>query len=177
MSLIDQALKKTQSSLRGQNKPGVDPLKTPEPERHIPLTAQRVANSFKRRRISNRTFTLPTINKYWMIGIGVFIAVALMCFEIVSHFSDIKGRYANFYKTLYSDVTFQHGAGVNSTQPLILNGTMEMNGEHVALINGNLYHAGESVNGYLIKQVHYNYVALQNPATHRIRELSPSINQ
>jgi hypothetical protein len=58
-----------------------------------------------------------------------------------------------------------------------LNGTLQVKHQHVALINHQLYHAGEMIDGYKIEQIRYNHVDLLNIATRERRELTPELSQ
>lgn len=178
MSLIDQALKKTQTSLR-QNRPDKaekqdtsprSPIYSTTHTSQIPLSAQRIINPFKKKYPSNK--------KYWIVGAVSLIAVGIMGFEIVTHFSPIEKRYAHFYGNIFShSFVLKKAVPVVVEKPMILNGTMEMDNERVALINSDLYHIGQSVDGYKIKQIRYNNVLLQNTTTHQNRLLTPTLTQ
>lgn len=177
MSLIDQALKKTQSSL---NKQKTESLRSPiysAATAQIPLTTQRLINPTGRKNTANTFFEFPAMNKYWIIGPLLAIFVAAIGFETHLHFASVKAHYANFYGKIATDFLSKSkkAALVIASQPLTLDGTMEMNSARVALINGKLYHTGQTVNGYQIQQIHYNGVTLQNTATHQTNELTPEL--
>ena len=177
MSLIDQALKKTQSSLHKQNTKSPRAPIYSATTTQIPLAAQRVANPYKRKNIADSSFKLSAINKYWIIGSLSLVLIAIIGFETHGHFAMIKQSYANFYGKIFSNFSLKPKkiSPIISTQPLILNGTMKMDSERVVLINDTLYHVGQTVNGYQIKQIHYNHVILQNTSTGQALELTPEL--
>lgn len=159
MSLIDQALKKTQSSLHQQNKPNTRTESVTPP----PFTAQQIVNSLK----TKKRFNMPEINKYWIVGtLSAAILVSLV-FIVTTHFKTIEQRYTHFYKNIFS----------HPNQSLVLNGVIEMNNNRVALINGHLYHAGESIDGLQIAQIHYDHILLKNQATQQTQILRPTLSQ
>lgn len=165
MSLIDEALKKTQSSLHQQ--------KT-ESESVIPQSPRTPIISpsnypFKKTKVAH--FEMPVINKYWLIGIASFMVLCTIGFETYAHFTAVKQRYENFYNAALSHLSF----GSSNSIPLVLNGTMKSNSQGVALINGHLYHAGDTISHYQVKQIHYDHVMLQDPKSHQIRILTPEL--
>lgn len=166
MSLIDEALKKTQSSLH-QQKTSIEYVTPPIPQAPQTPRMSPSAYPFKQTKIAH--FEMPTINKYWLIGIASFMLFCTIGFETYAHFSAVKQRYANFYGAALSPLSFA------SQTPLTLNGTMKSSNASVALINGHLYHAGDTISHYQIKEIHYDHVTLQDPKTHQIRTLTSEL--
>jgi len=185
MSLIDQALKKTQSSLNQQKAEPVaqsKPIARPVP---TPTFRQTPRNPLQQRRLITPRIELPGLNKYYAWSLLGLILLTLGAFVIHTNYASIAKRYVNFYGTIFLD----QSASVKPTpalpppttmapvQPLSLDGTMEMDNERVALINGHLYHRGEIIEGYRITQIHYNDVLLQNTVTQQSMTLTPALTQ
>lgn len=181
MSLIDQALKKTQSSLQQNHAQNSASAETHEPIENTasnpntpPLFARRDAR-----------FALPSIHPQWIIAGVLFVGACFCGYALITHFHPVEKRYSTFYKNTWTSLTaslHQHSKLKKLTTPisdapLVVNGIMEMNKDRVALINGKLYHPGEMVNGYNIVSIHYNRVTLENPNTMQIRTITPSLTQ
>ena len=162
MSLIDEALKKTQSSLHQQKTESE--FATPQ-KPQTPIISPS-AYPFKQNRVAH--FEMPTISKFWLIGIASFMMLCTIGFETYAHFQAVKQRYENFYGAMLTHLSFKK-------TPLVLNGTMKSNNQGVALINGHLYHAGDAISHYQVKQIHYDHVTLQDPKTHQVRVLTPEL--
>lgn len=160
MSLIDQALKKTQLSL---NKQKTEAVPQPEPIAQTPQTqqsfSQQPRNPLQQKRLITRRIPLPGFNKYIAFSLLGLILLILSVFII----------HANYAKYPISLTTLAH--------PLSLDGTMEMDNERVALINGHLYHKGEIIEGYRITQIHYNDILLQDTDSHQSITLMPKLAQ
>lgn len=181
MSLIDQALKKTQSSLNQQQTTSTDTPAQKTSTTHMPFYASRITTRFEKKYILNG-----------VIGITIAAIITLSGFEIDKHAAVIAERYTYFYGNIFSlsSTTPQKPTPAQSlTKPLplaselipekslVLTGTMEMEKERAALINGHLYHVGDRVADYQIKAVHYNQVVLSDPVTHHIKILTTELNQ
>lgn len=175
MSLIDQALKKTQSAL---NQKKVLPTQTPSHTNNDrpqtrPISARPQIPLFARQSLG-----IPAIMKYGMIGALSIVAIIVIGFEIHSHYTTLTQRYNGFYGKMFS--RFSQPKKIIpvavAEPPLVLNGTLETGIERIALINQQLYHVNEIVDGYLIKQIHYNRVVLQNITTHKTRVLTPKLS-
>lgn len=175
MSLIDQALKKTQSSLKQNHAQTAATVETHPTENTPPNTPPLFARRQSR-------FELPSIHPRWIIVSLLLLGASFCGYELITHFHPIEKRYSTFYKNTWSSLTASlHRHKKLSTPiseaPLIVNGILEMNKNRVALINGKLYHPGEMVNGYNIVSIHYNRVTLENPNTMQIRTITPSLTQ
>lgn len=178
MSLIDDALKKTQSALnpnQAQYKPPLDKeiptssFRTPPIPEHIRFLTK------KKREV--RAFVLNR----WTIGIPAFLFLSLFVMFAHTFFLHLAQRYTRFYSQLIHEVStskVEKPIVVAAPIPVInfeLDGTLQMNGEHVALINHALYHIGEVIDGFQIKSVHYNSVTLVNLKTHQKEVLTPEL--
>lgn len=189
MSLINQALKKTQSLLHEQKKRSIHSSELAS-ESVMQTTSTppfaRLKNPFYQKSTTLKSFEALSINKYWAIGIASAIFITCIGFEIVTHFTVIEKRYANFYEKLFSSTTVKKKpvpiiaapVVVNTAAPiasLTLEGTMETGHKRAAMINGDLYSIGEIIAGYKIMQIHYDHIVLQNIVTHHIHTLSPKL--
>lgn len=192
MSLIDQALKKTQSALhqKTRNVPPAKPIvHKPEPIPHTvhaippkyPKMKSRTASDFNFNNIDIVNF----ITNRWVLGTASLLFVAMLTVSMHPYFSYIGQRYVQFYGHLFEDIvpTKSKPTLVVAPKPVIpmipleLNGTIQVEHQRVALINHKLYHLGEMIDGYKIKQIRYNYVDLQNIETHQKRVLTPELSQ
>lgn len=194
MSLIDQALKKTQSALKqkaqttSSTQPIIDKVDKPEPIRPAPAV-HAIPKKYKKTSHTvsdfgfNGTDFLDFITNRWVIGAASFVFMAMLVLTMHQYVLHIGQRYTQFYGHL-----FQHVLPVKNKSKLVttppkpvvpmkLNGTLQMENQHVALINHQLYHTGETIDGYQIEEIHYNHVILQNTETHQKRELTPELSQ
>ncbi|OGT33800.1 MAG: hypothetical protein A3C44_05225 [Gammaproteobacteria bacterium RIFCSPHIGHO2_02_FULL_39_13] len=185
MSLIDEALKKTQSSLKNTQRPHSVSTSESIVSRATATSAMHagmIPNQFIKPRRTKKSFAFPnmTFNLHWIIfSVASIISISLIIFMLM-HFHSITDRYVNFYSNLFSQHKTQRVITqpvMNETMPLTLSGTMRINNKRVALINGNLYRVGEVVNGYKVNAIQYDHVTLLNPQTHQIRTLVPELIQ
>lgn len=190
MSLIDQALKKTQSALhqKRRNVPPAQPnVDKPEPIRPAVHAIPRKYQKTKSHTVSDFTFNhtdlVNFVTNRWVIGAASFIFLLMLTLTTHQYFLYIKEQYIQFYGQLFQHLLPAKHKPVATPKPvapiipLQLNGTLQMKHQHVALINHQLYHAGEMIDGYKIEQIRYNHVDLLNLQTHQKRELTPELSQ
>ena len=188
MSLIDQALKKTQTSLHKQKKESAaqaDFSTDNAPSSFTPLADHHTyfkptpKDPFYRKNKSLFDFEFPVIDPYFMMVSAAIIIGVMLIIAVVTHFKTIEQRYENFYHFKKPVVIAPKPVtpAVAPLSSLSLEGTMQAGHEHVAMINGVLYHTKDRVGGYQIKQIRYNTVVLENPATHHEQQLSPTTAQ
>lgn len=188
MSLIDQALKKTQTSLHKQKKEGVaqpdfsaDSVRSsfiPSPD-HQTYFKPAPKDPFYKKNKPRFDFEFPTIDPYFMMISAVVIIAVMLIIAVATHFKTIEQRYANFYHIKKAPVVAPKPIAppVAPLSSLSLEGTMQAGNERVAMINGSLYHTKDMIGGYQIKQIRYNTVVLENPTTHHKHQLSPTMAQ
>lgn len=183
MSLIDQALKKTQTSLHKQKKESAAQADfsadsghssfAPSPDRPSYFTPK---DPFYKKNKRAFHIAFPSINPYWMMGSAAAIIAIMLIFAVAVHFKAMEQRYLNFYH-FKKPVVIAPKLIVAPLSSLSLEGTMQAGSERVAMINGALYHTKDMIGGYQIKQIRYNTVILENPATHHQHPLSPAMAQ
>ncbi|OGT44165.1 MAG: hypothetical protein A3F13_06070 [Gammaproteobacteria bacterium RIFCSPHIGHO2_12_FULL_40_19] len=198
MSLIDQALKKTQSALHQKTRPilpkqpivdRAEPLLEREPLRP---TVHAIPRGYKKRTRTALDFNFVStdfrdfMTNRWVLGALAFVFAAMLVLSAHQYLSHISQRYTQFYGHLFDRRLPAKNTPkpiatppkpITPAIPLQLNGTLQMNSEHVALINHQLYHAGETIDGYKILHVRYNHVDLQNIETHQVLELLPELSR
>lgn len=169
MSLIDQALRKTQSAL---NKNASSVKSKDSPESII------ISPHLKRKR-HNRP-------PYGIIIFSTMSFLAILFLISHTHFSAISHRIANGYHTLFHHKKLPPAPVVQPppavqipppAETILLNGTLQVGNEHAALINHQLFHIGDIVGGFKIIQIHFNNVVLQNPSTHENKIIVPALSQ
>lgn len=172
MSLIVDALKKTQSALNPHEEQlhkKSDALITESPP---PMTFS-----------ISKKHDFEFVNR-WSIG---FFALVLLGFLIAlthTYIAHLAARYVNFYGDLAHEISsgkVQKPVVISEKAAPVINftldGTLQMNGEHVALINNRLYYVGQIIEGFQIKRIHYNTVTVVNPITHQETVLTPALAQ
>ena len=183
MSLILDALKKTQSALNPHRDTAraTPPKKEQHSQQHIPFSFQK-----------NKTIDFTRFLNRWTIGIcsaGLLIAILLVGHHF---FSTVFKRYMGFYGELASAVSNRSPLITPANKPIVstqkptlvelpaipnfqLQGTVQVNGEHLALINQVMYHPGQFIGDFEITQVRYENVTLFNRKTHQIVRLVPPL--
>ena len=79
------------------------------------------------------------------------------------------------WHTFLLSLVHSHHTISSKNQQILLNGTLQTASTHAAFINHKLYHVGDVVDGYQIKQISYNGVVLFNPLTHHTRSLTVTL--
>lgn len=193
MSLILDALKKTQSALNSHSaKLKVTPEKSvhtavpPKPEsesqqHHIPFSFHK-----------NHSIDFMQFLNRWTIGLcsfGLLIAVLLVGHHF---FSNVFKRYAGFYGELAHAISDHALLATPVNKPIApttkpapavlpsiphfqLDGTVQVDGKHLALINQTMYHTGQFIGDFEITQIRYEDVTLVNHKTHQIVRLTPAL--
>lgn len=190
MSLIDQALKKTQSALHHQKSQSTTPdafsnaahKEVPRPSGHHLYSRKRTPAS-----VFSHDNIMSIMTHRWMIGLTSFIFAISIALVAHHHLAQITHRYENFYEHLYQNVSPQkHSAAAPIKKaaaprpvvtPLELEGTLQVGNEHVAMINQELLHKNEIIDGYQVEKVNDNVVDLQNITTHQERQLTQTLSK
>ncbi len=166
MSLIDEALKKTQSALKKQNAREVfasesiiQAAQTTQP------SSSKTTYPYQQKRFSRHSFKMPKIYQYGLMGVLATTTLLMIFFEIHAHSTAIEQRYTQFYKGVFSHFSSTQPVAKLTPLaklPLTLNGIMKTKHKSAALINNQLYHVGETIDGYQIQQIHYDHVVLKD---------------
>jgi len=138
MSLIDQALKKTQSTLNQKSQPNTPPQGTvnipPELSPQSPFySVPEVDHSFD---ITDYLFNR------WIIGCAALFFVAILALTTHRFFPRVEHRYMSFYSHLFEPKALPEkiaqlpapaATALVPTIPLALDGTLKIQNERVAL--------------------------------------------
>lgn len=183
MSLIDQALKKTQSALHPQK---VSTRRTDTfsntPSEATPRTQ---APLFSRANI------MDFFTHRWILSLTSFVFAMSIAWVAHHHIVQITQRYEHFYGHLYQNVAPQKLNSVPPIKkiaqpqaqptpaviPLQLEGTLQVGSEHVAMINQALVHKNQVIDGYRVEKVKDNAVDLQNITTHQDKLLTQTLSK
>ena len=158
MSIINDALKKTQQSFNKQNDQDISSLyeqihSKPKPET---VTTEKISEPQKSN--PKKIFALFLS----IAGIAILLSSLLIAFSGKSHSrskpvafvkSIVARETAKIIKPPEKKQTYQKGE-------LFLNGTMEMQGKTVALINDGIYEVGDTVDGKKITDIRMDGVEL-----------------
>jgi len=158
MSIIDQALKKTQQALnKNQCQPenkASDAKPDVEPSQWI-TRAQKKSSSIA-------PIYLKLKKKRAVFSILGLIALCLFIL--------------NFHPFHFLGQTSKKQMTRNASMPtLILNGTVATGKNHAALINHQLYQVGQVIDGFQITAIRFNEVDLKDQATQQIKQLKAAL--
>ncbi|PIZ04061.1 MAG: hypothetical protein COY58_06220 [Gammaproteobacteria bacterium CG_4_10_14_0_8_um_filter_38_16] len=194
MSLIDDALKKTQSALTKKPK---STATFSTSETHAKATASHhsidpkisaaIINRKKTPFLSEKRKDLIYAiikSRLFLLAVLILIAGCMITF-FYNPLPQISKRYVQFYGHFFN------GKALKKTTPpkipaapttktvstLSLDGTLETGQTHAALINNQLYYTGEKIDGYQIKHIEYNRVILLDLSTHETHVLTPTLQQ
>lgn len=175
MSLIDQALKKTQKDLRQQKRAKSVSPSVNNPYKIPPYTTD---NSF-----SADDF-LDFCRNRWVIGTGVALVLAALI--LIFPPSQLAHRYENFYSGLFHSVVTKKSAppvtlvSTITTAPLSsleLEGTVQVSHHQAAMINQQLLNTGETILGYRVEHIQDNAVDVLNLQTHEMHRLTQALTK
>ena len=162
MSIINDALKKTQQNVANhQNSSNISELyanlhsKKPVEERPNPASPAKAVQKISEKSSPKKILMLV----FFVIGIAVFLSSLILIFS-----SKKPPKPIEVVKSLLTQGTSK----LKAPEPkrtyekgeLFLNGTMEMQGKTVALINDEIYEVGDIVNGQEITAIRLDGVEL-----------------
>ena len=167
MSVINQALKKTQSALEQQAKAA------PKPPVDAPQVSQPPKSAVRWHK------------RYLWMGIlaPMVVATGYLYGPVIAT------RDVHFYRTFFHRFTENQASQVATPPkaviaaaptptphpvPLALNGTVRMGKDRVAVINHEFYHVGDQMDGFKVDRIQFNTVTLSDPNTHEQETLNPS---
>ncbi|MFT5169772.1 MAG: hypothetical protein ACI9F2_000827 [Lysobacterales bacterium] len=166
MSIIHNALKKTQEQLNAKDNTINNPVLKPQtPTQTLKKKPQPLASE-------NLATKKP---KAVLLGILYFILVVMISFEatyiyssvqknqsqLVSSTSSMQPVTTSIKEPTVSTNTANTQASTTVISDLKLNGTMIMGTKTVALINDNTYEVGQEINGAIITEITPNQVSLE----------------
>lgn len=182
MSIINDALKKTQLSFKKKDKPPVQETKQEDPANQ---NTSNVYEKFHKQQADQRNASIPGKGpkgkeadkktsalqsaKKW-IKTSAVVAVCLLflsgSFFLLSRLKPVQDfirsikkdsapSRAYIAKRIPKKRTYKPGE-------LVLNGTSLIDGKRVALINDEIYEVGETINGNKITSINLNRVELRN---------------
>lgn len=183
MSLIDDALKKTQSALTRREKPAVKPtssilqsqIELPHPafdpqiqktlgDHKTPVFSWKEIAETMAEFFGSRTFLLLTAT------------IVLLAFTALLYKNSTR-----IIEALHTPNRTSHPAAaaqvtIAPISTIRLDGTLATGREHAALINDNLYYTGQTINGYYIQSILYNKIILLDPETKKTYTLTPVLH-
>lgn len=176
MSLIDDALKKTQSALTRREKPAVKPTSSilqSKMDMPHPTVDPRLQSTFTHREKSpfaweeKKEIIVEFFrSRAFILLITAIVLLALITFLYKDLIKIINELRAPHHITP-TQVTL---APINTIK---LDGTLATGREHAALINDKLYYTGQTIHGYQIQSINYNKITLLDPTTKKTYVLTP----
>ena len=166
MSVINQALKKTQSAL----------------ERQAKVTPKRSVDAPEINQPPRPAFTWRKGHLFMGI-LALFIITIGYCYGPMITTRDAHFYSAFFHRFIANQTAISPKTMVVSPPapistphpvPLTLNGTVRMGKDRVAVINHELHHVGDQLDGFKIDRIQFNAVTLSDPKTHEQETLSPA---
>lgn len=176
MSLIDDALKKTQSALTRREKPAVKPTSSIlQSKMDMPHSTvdPRLQSTFTHREKSpfaweeKKEIIIEFFgSRAFLLCIAIIVLLALSALL----YKDFKRMIIELREPKRAVLTQTTLTPINTIK---LDGTLATGKEHAALINDKLYYAGQTINGYHIQSITYNKIILLDPATKKTYVLTP----
>lgn|SRR3990167_2802531 len=163
MSIIDEALKKTQRALSEKEKKIKAQTAVPIISRAQQKSSESIMQPVELTELSGNAKSIKS-NKYIYVT-GLFFGFILLLLILKNIDSSIFPNAMNKKQIITPAVS-----------TLVLNGTMRIGNHRAALINHNLYQLGQMINGYQIIDIRFNEVDLINPVTHQAQKLTESLN-
>lgn len=151
MSIIDQALKKTQQAI----------------EKEKSTTSQKM--TYESEKIVTQTPRATIATKNYKKNILILsISLTLITLFLILF---------NFVPTLFTWHFHKISQSTNAMPPppMILNGTVHVGNNRAALINHQLYHTGQLIGEFQITEIHSNSVELKNIKTSKTQKLTESL--
>jgi hypothetical protein len=174
MSIINDALKKAQISIKKTDKP---PEKKPEPKSE-PSTSNVYEKLYQKQESAvkgqqegktadKKSPGLRSAKKWVKTFAMVIISLAILSgsFYFLSRYKPVKDFLSSLRKIPASRAYLPKQAPKRrSYKPgeLVLNGTSLIDGKRVALINDEIYQVGEIINGKKITSINLNKIELQD---------------